>query len=332
MGEVQSQKIIVLPNNRNIILTANQAKDLSPKQVNIIPTKTMPQGIAALIAFNYEGTLDENLKSMEEAVALVKTIEITRAIRTTKIKGLQIKEGQAIGIIDDQDIIAAGDNVNDILFESINKAGAKSSEVITVYYGIDIEQPQAETIVKQIQKDYPDKPIFLLGHSMGSTIALLIEDHSSFNGLVLSASGMKTGGSVPSILIKLSALFAKIIPKLKVSTSIKGEDLSRDPEVGSSYMKDPLVYKSATVRLGSELFKAVEKTHSLLPNINISCMVISGENDSLMLGAKEVYANIGSQDKSLYIIEGARHEVFNEIEPSKTEALNFLLNFLHNHL
>jgi dihydroxyacetone kinase-like predicted kinase len=159
VGEVPSQKIIVLPNNRNIILTANQAKELSPKQIHIIPTKTMPQGIAALIAFNYEGTLDENLKSMEDAMALVKTIEITRAIRTTKIKGLQIKEGQAIGIIDDQNIISAGDDINDILFESINKAGAKSSEVITVYYGSDIEQPQAETIVKQIQKDYPDKQV-----------------------------------------------------------------------------------------------------------------------------------------------------------------------------
>lgn len=157
--EVPSQKIILLPNNKNIILTTNQTKELTSKQVIIIPTKTMPQGVAALIAFNYEGTLDENAKSMEDAIALVTTVEITRAIRTTKIKGLQIKEGQAIGIIDDKDIIAAGDNVTDILFESIHKAGANSAEVITVYHGIDIEQPQADAIVKQIQKEYPDKQV-----------------------------------------------------------------------------------------------------------------------------------------------------------------------------
>jgi dihydroxyacetone kinase-like predicted kinase len=157
--DVPSQKIILLPNNKNIILTANQTKELTPKQVVVIPTKTMPQGVAALIAFNYEGTLDENIKAMEDAIALVKTVEITRAIRTTKIKGLQIKEGQAIGIIDDKDIIAAGDSVTDILFESIEKAGANSAEVITLYYGIDVEKPQAETIIEQIHAKYPGKQV-----------------------------------------------------------------------------------------------------------------------------------------------------------------------------
>jgi DAK2 domain fusion protein YloV len=157
--QVQSQKIILLPNNKNIVLTAAQIKEITAKQVIVIPTKTMPQGIAALIAFNYEGTLDENVKVMEDAIELVKTVEITRAIRTTKIKGLQIKEGQVIGIIDDKDIVAAGDSITDVLFESIDKAGASTAEVITIYYGIDVEQSQAETIVEQIRTKYPDKQV-----------------------------------------------------------------------------------------------------------------------------------------------------------------------------
>lgn len=167
---------------------------------------------------------------------------------------------------------------------------------------------------------------------MASTIAVLFENLSPFNGLILSASGMKTGGSVPSILVKLSALLAKIVPKLKVSTSIKGEDLSRDTEVARGYMEDPLVCKTATVRLGNEFFKVLEKTHSILEKINIPCLVISGENDTLMLGASEVYEKIGLQDKSLKIIKETRHEVFNEIEPSKSEALSELLMFLDKHL
>jgi len=159
VGQVPSQKIILLPNNKNIVLTAGHIKELTSKQVIVIPTQTMPQGVSALIAFNYEGTLDENAKAMEEAITLVKTVEITRAIRTTKVKGLQIKEGQAIGIIDDKDIVAAGDSISDILFESIDKAGTDSSEVITIYYGIEVEQSQAETIVKQIRTKYPDKQV-----------------------------------------------------------------------------------------------------------------------------------------------------------------------------
>jgi DAK2 domain fusion protein YloV len=156
---VPLQKIILLPNNKNIVLTASQIPQLTSKQITVIPSKTMPQGIAALIAFNYEGNMEENARIMEEAVAAVKTVEITRAIRTTQIKGLKINEGQAIGIIDDKDIVAAGDNTTDVLFEAINKAEAGLSEVITVYYGADVEQAHAEETVQQIRSKYPDKQV-----------------------------------------------------------------------------------------------------------------------------------------------------------------------------
>ncbi|MBC8276438.1 MAG: DAK2 domain-containing protein [Chloroflexi bacterium] len=116
---VPSQKIILLPNNKNIILAASQVHSLTSKEIAVIPSKTMPQGIAALIAFNYEGGMEENVKAMEEAVATVKTVEITEAARSTQLQGLKIKKVQAIAIVDDEILVAVGDNPDDILFEAI---------------------------------------------------------------------------------------------------------------------------------------------------------------------------------------------------------------------
>jgi DAK2 domain fusion protein YloV len=159
VDSVPSKKVIVLPNNKNIILAASQVHSLTPKEIAIIPTKTMPQGIAALIAFNYEGGLEENMQSMNEAIALVKTIEITQAARTTQVHGLKIKKGQFIAIIDDENLVTAGNNPEEVLFEALDKAGIGSAEVITVYYGADIEASQAEETVKQIRKKYGDKQV-----------------------------------------------------------------------------------------------------------------------------------------------------------------------------
>jgi DAK2 domain fusion protein YloV len=159
VDSVPSQKVILLPNNKNIILAASQVHSLTSKEVAVIPTKTMPQGIAALIAFNYEGGLEENVESMNEAITAVKTVEITQAARSTQLHGLKIKKGQFIAIIDDEDLVTAGSNQEEVLFEALDKAGIGSAEVVTVYYGADIEAPQAEETVRQIRKKYGDKQI-----------------------------------------------------------------------------------------------------------------------------------------------------------------------------
>lgn len=156
---VPAQKIILLPNNRNIILAASQIHSLTSKEVTVIPTRTMPQGIAAIIAFNYEGGLEENVQAMEEVIATVKTVEITKAARTTQIKGLKIKKGQAIAIVDDEDLVAAGDSITGVLFQALGKAGIKSAEVITVYFGADVETPEAEQVNQEIRKKYPEKQV-----------------------------------------------------------------------------------------------------------------------------------------------------------------------------
>jgi DAK2 domain fusion protein YloV len=156
---VPSQKVILLPNNKNIILAASQVHELTNKEVAVIPTKTMPQGIAALIAFNYEGGLEENVQAMKEAITTVKTVEITEAARSTQLHGLKIKKGQLIAIVDDENLVSAGNNLDEVLFEALDKAGIGSAEVVTVYYGADIEVPQAEQVVKEIRDKYGDKQV-----------------------------------------------------------------------------------------------------------------------------------------------------------------------------
>ncbi len=156
---IPSDNVIILPNNKNIVLTASQVHTLTSKKVAVVPTKTVPQGIAALLAFNYEGTMEENAQSMGEAIRAVKTVEVTRAVRSTKINNLSIKAGQAIGIIDDKDIVAAGDVVSEVLLDSLAKAGIESAEVVTIYKGADVDAGETEGTVKDIQNKYPGKQV-----------------------------------------------------------------------------------------------------------------------------------------------------------------------------
>ncbi|MFA5398949.1 MAG: DAK2 domain-containing protein [Dehalococcoidia bacterium] len=159
---VEPDKVILLPNNKNIILTASQIKELTRKSVEVIPSRTIPQGITALMIFNYESTLEENIKSMSEAIKSVKTVEVTTAARSTQIHGLKIKQGQAIGIIDDTDLVAAGDDVQDVLVRSLDKGGIGAVEMITIYYGADLPGEQAEEVVKQLKEKYPGKQFELV--------------------------------------------------------------------------------------------------------------------------------------------------------------------------
>ncbi len=156
---VPSQKIVLLPNNKNIILAASQVQSLTSKEIAVIPARTVPQGIAALIAFNYEGSMEENVQVMEDAVATVKTVEITEAARSTKLQGLKIRKGQVIAILDDEKLLAADDNIEKVLFEALDKIDIDSAEVVTVYYGADIESTQAEQVVQKIRDRYNDKQV-----------------------------------------------------------------------------------------------------------------------------------------------------------------------------
>ena len=158
---IKSQQVIILPNNKNIILAAEQAKTLSKKNVVVVPTKTIPQGIAALLAFNYQSDLETNLKAMERAAKHIRTLEITIATRSVTLDGIEVKEGNCIGLIDDE-LAGAGENRATLTLELLEKIGAKDSEIITLYYGDTISARDAEALAEQIRRVFPSQEIEII--------------------------------------------------------------------------------------------------------------------------------------------------------------------------
>lgn len=134
-------------------MTAQQVHSLTKKQVEVIPTKTIPQGIAALLAFDYEADFDTNIKLMEAASAAVKTIEITRSVRQTKINGMKIKRKQPIGLLDDV-LVAVADTPIEVLNQVLKKVDLDKVEIITIYYGADTQAEDAEDLSTGIRERF----------------------------------------------------------------------------------------------------------------------------------------------------------------------------------
>jgi uncharacterized protein len=154
VNKLRSENVIILPNNKNIILTAEKVQSLTQKHIHVVPSRTIPQGIAALLAFDYEADFDSNTRLMTEALASVKTVEVTRAVRSTKLNGLTIKKKQAIGLLDGT-IVAVADDPKEALNATLSKAGLKKSEVVTLYYGEDTDEAQSQQAKAEIAAKYP---------------------------------------------------------------------------------------------------------------------------------------------------------------------------------
>jgi len=151
---VVSEKVVILPNNKNIVLTANQVQSLTTKTIEVVPTKTIPQGVAALLAFDYEADMETNTQNMNRAKSAVKSIEVTRAIRSTRLGGLDIKKKQAIGFLDG-DLVAVGDRTDAVLNEVLARMNLDEAEVITVYHGADTQPAEAEQVGTTIRQQHP---------------------------------------------------------------------------------------------------------------------------------------------------------------------------------
>jgi len=149
-----SDKVIILPNNKNIIATANQVQSLTQKKIAVVPTRTIPQGVVALLAFDYEAEFNANAEIMEKALSSVKTIEVTRSVRATRINGLKIKRKQPIGLLDGQ-LIAVGDTNPDVINQLLSRLDLEKAEVITIYSGVDAEAAEVEQISAGITEKYP---------------------------------------------------------------------------------------------------------------------------------------------------------------------------------
>lgn len=151
---VPSDKVIVLPNNKNVVLTAQQAASLSKKKVAVLPTRSVPQGIAALLAFNCEMELESNLSEMAKAQQRVKSVEVTKAIREAKWGKLHIKAGEFVGLIDGK-IKAANANLRQAVTSTLKAAEVKKAEIISLYYGGDIVGEEAKSLSRALQAQHP---------------------------------------------------------------------------------------------------------------------------------------------------------------------------------
>ena len=158
INAVKTDKVIVLPNNKNIILAAEQAKQLTQKTVAIVATTTVPQGISALLAFNFQNDLNTNVQAMSAAAKHIKTVEITTATRSARFDGVEVKEGQVIALIDDV-LSAAGEDRAVVTLQVLKHIGAEDAEIVTVYYGDSISAREAETLGERIRKAFPNQEI-----------------------------------------------------------------------------------------------------------------------------------------------------------------------------
>lgn len=152
---INAETIYILPNNKNIVMAANQAADLTEdKHVVVIPTKTVPQGISALIGFIPEASEEENVDGMKEAIDNVKTGQVTYAVRDTVIEGMEIHEGDYMGI-GDKGILANGLDITEVTMQMIAKMTDDDTEIISIYYGADVSEDDAEAMRVAVEKEYP---------------------------------------------------------------------------------------------------------------------------------------------------------------------------------
>ncbi|HUV72846.1 MAG TPA: DAK2 domain-containing protein [Anaerolineae bacterium] len=148
--------VIVLPNNENVLLAAQKAEELSRKNVIVVPSETIPQGISALLAFNFQADLKQNADAMIEATQSVRTGEITRAIRSASINDLEVKEGEIIGLVDGE-LTASGKTIEETVLQTLEQMNAAEHEIIAAYYGEDVTQAQAEELVTKLRERYPEQ-------------------------------------------------------------------------------------------------------------------------------------------------------------------------------
>jgi len=153
VNSVAAQKVIILPNNSNVILSARQVDNLADKEVCIVPTATMPQGIASLLACNYEADFATNCKTMTEAADNTQTAEITTAVRTVQIGGVHVREGDFIGLINGN-LTIAGQNIEDVIRDMLQRMHIDRYEILTLYYGEDVTAQEAQETAKRIKAQY----------------------------------------------------------------------------------------------------------------------------------------------------------------------------------
>jgi len=152
------EHVIILPNNSNIILAAEQTKHLSDRSISVVPTKSIPQGIAALLVLDEDAEIESNIENMITAIEEVKTGQVTFAVRDTDFNGTSIKKNDIIGL-SDKDILAAGSDINKVSQQLVEKLVDEDSSIITILYGSDTTQEQAKELAEMLEEKFSDLDI-----------------------------------------------------------------------------------------------------------------------------------------------------------------------------
>lgn len=153
VDSVNAEQVILLPNNSNVILSAQQVPNLTAKQIGIIPTDTMPQGIAALLGFNFETDFETNCRVMSDAAKNIQTAEITTAVRSAHIGGVRVREGDYIGLVNGN-LTFAGRDMARVISETLERMDIDRYEIVTLYFGEDVTREQAEETVRHIKEQH----------------------------------------------------------------------------------------------------------------------------------------------------------------------------------
>lgn len=158
INSVSSDQVIVLPNNKNVIPAARQAAEVAGKTVKVLPTRSIPQGLSALVGFNSDTGLEKNLTDMSGRQEQVRSVEITTAVRESRVNKLQIKKGDYIGLIDG-DIEVACDTLNRAVFGSLEAVDAGNAGIVSLFYGDRVKDNEAAELGDSIKMKYPELDI-----------------------------------------------------------------------------------------------------------------------------------------------------------------------------
>ena len=153
--KINAEDIFILPNNSNIILAAEQAKELSEKNLHILKSKTVPQGVVAMLSFDEDNSVDENFEEMTEALEAVRTAQVTFSVRDTEMDGLKIKKDDFIGI-EGGKILATGKKVNKTTLDLLERVVDEEASLLTVYYGCDVEDKIVNELERKLKRVYKD--------------------------------------------------------------------------------------------------------------------------------------------------------------------------------
>lgn len=191
-----------------------------------------------------------------------------------------------------------------------------------------------DIFVKFVREKAPEKPIYLLGHSMGGAIVIsyVIKYQPELTGVILSAPGVLLGGDISPLLMKLAGFLSMVAPKMKTIT-LGADSVSRDSEVMKKYDEDPLNYRGGIpARLGHEMNKNVAFVAENMDKFELPCFLANGSADALVdpTVSQYLYDGVGSEDKTMKVYEGLYHEILNE--PEKDQVMVDMMNWMEERM